>query len=442
MDQVLEDFVVALRNAGVRISLSESIDAARTLKIMGYRDREALKTSLAAVLAKTVPEKEIFTDCFDLFFSIDNLPEGQLELTYVSETDELSELSPLSRMLMLGDRPGLMAAMMEGSQAVELSEMRYFTQKNSFSRKILSYMGMENVNRDIDRLYQEGESSELSHALKGARNALIDHVKYFVDRHYNLFTEAERNQTVEGYLKNVKLSAIEEKNFHQMHAIIRKMVKRLNDTHSRRKKSFRRGQLDFRRTLRKNLPYQGPLFEILWKKRKIDRPNVVVICDVSRSVRPIVRFCLLFLYSLNETIIKIRSFIFCNNLIDVSHIFDEYLVEEAVERLKTGEGLDIGLSRTDYGQAFRDFRDNFMDLITHKTTVIILGDGRNNFYEPESDILRRMQEKSKRLLWLNPEIPSFWSTGDSEMHLYGPLCDLVRECNTLSHLERIIEDIL
>ena len=227
-----------------------------------------------------------------------------------------------------------------------------------------------------------------------------------------------------------------------MHTIIKKMVKRLNDVHSRRKRNFRRGQLDFKKTLRKNIVYQGPLFEIMWRRRKIDRPNVVVICDVSRSVRLVVRFFLLFLYSLNETIIKIRSFIFCNNLIEVSDIFDEYPVDEAVERLQTGTGLDIGLSRTDYGQALRDFKKDWIEDVTNKTTVIILGDGRNNYFEPETDILKRIREKAKRLIWLNPETPSFWATGDSDMKRYEPLCDLVRECNTLSHLERVVGDIL
>jgi len=337
-----------------------------------------------------------------------------------------------------------MTSMMDGSQAAGIANMQYFIQKNPLTWKILNYMGMDGLDRDIKELSQAGglSSQQQAQALRDIREQLTEHVRNFVGRHYDLYTREARNNINEGYLKNIKLSNIEERDFHQMHTIIKKMVKRLNDVHSRRKRSFRRGQLDFKKTLRKNITYGGPLFDIMWKRRKIDRPNVVVICDVSRSVSQVVRFFLLFLYSLNETIIKIKSFIFCNNLIEVSTIFDSHPLDEAVERLQSGTGLDIGLSKTNYGQALRDFKGNWIDTVTKKTTVIILGDGRNNYFEPEPEILRLIQEKAKRLIWLNPETPSFWGSGDSDMKRYGPLCDLVRECNTLSHLERVVGDIL
>jgi len=444
MEHVLENFIVALRKAEVRVSISESIDAARALDIVGYQDKDVLKTSLGAVLAKTPYEKEIFGTCFDTFFSFDNFPDHDMDHAFDSGENVQSDMSPLTMMLILGNQADIMTSMMEGSQAAELFNMKYFIQKKPLAWKVLKYMGMDGLDRDIKELSQGGNlsSQQQAEALRDAKDYLTEYVRSFIDRHYELYTREARDNITEVQLKNLKLSSIEERDFHQMHTIIKKMVKRLNDVHSRRKRNFRRGQLDFKKTLRKNIVYQGPLFEIMWKRRKIDRPNVVVICDVSRSVRLVVRFFLLFLYSLNETIIKIRSFIFCNNLIEVSDIFDEYPVDEAVERLQTGTGLDIGLSRTDYGQALRDFKENWIDTVTKKTTVIILGDGRNNYFEPETDILKRIREKAKRLIWLNPETLSFWATGDSDMKRYGPLCDLVRECNTLSHLERVVGDIL
>lgn len=444
MEHVLGDFIMALRNAGVRVSIAESIDAAHALDLMGYGDKEIFKISLAAVLAKTPEEKEIFSTCFDRFFSFNDFSELIREQNLDSDSEDQQTMSPLSMMLLSGDQSGIMTAMMQAGRTAEISNMQYFTQKNPYIRRILNDMGMQEVNRDIQQLALGDDpfSQQQAQALGNARGALIDYVRDFVERHYELFTRTTRNFIIEDHLKNIKLSNIEERDFQQLHTVVKRMVKRLNDSHSRRKKSFRRGQLDFKKTLRKNISYQGPLFDVMWKKRKIDRPNVIVICDVSRSVRMIVRFFLLFLYSLNETIVKIRSFIFCNNLIEVSHIFEDHPVEEAVEILQTGKGLDIGLSRTNYGEAFREFQENWLSKVTKKTTVIILGDGRNNYYEPETGILRLMQEKSKRLIWLNPEIPSYWNAGDSEMQRYGPLCDIVKECNTLSHLERIVDDIL
>jgi uncharacterized protein with von Willebrand factor type A (vWA) domain len=169
---------------------------------------------------------------------------------------------------------------------------------------------------------------------------------------------------------------------------------------------------------------------------------VVAICDVSRSVKTVSRFLVLFLYSLNEILEKIRTFIFCSNLIEVTPVFDEYPVEEAVAKIDTGTGLDIVMGRTDYGGALLDFKENELDAVTDKTTVLILGDARNNYGDPRTEILREIKERSRRLIWLNPESEPFWGTGDSEMKKYLPHCHLVRKCNTLYHLERLVEVLM
>jgi len=151
---------------------------------------------------------------------------------------------------------------------------------------------------------------------------------------------------------------------------------------------------------------------------------------------------LLFLYSLHEEIAKIRSFIFCSNMVDVSPLFDEYEVDEALIRLQKGVGFGIALGRNDYGQAFRDFRENWLDLASHKTTVLILGDARNNYGDPETGIMSLIHKRAKRVIWLNPEPPTFWGTGDSEMKKYFPFCSISRECSSVNHLEWVVGSIL
>jgi len=220
------------------------------------------------------------------------------------------------------------------------------------------------------------------------------------------------------------------------------MVKRLNDLHSRRRKTSKRGWLDLKKTLRENVAYQGLLFDPRWRAKKIDRPDIVALCDVSRSVEAVARFMLLFLYSLNEAVARIRSFIFCSNLVEVSHVFEEYQVEEALVRLQRGFGLGLKFGGTDYGQVFRDFKKNWLDLLSNRTTVLILGDARNNYGDPQTDILRLIDERSKRLIWLNPEPPAFWGTGDSEMRRYLPHCFLAKECSTVNDLQRVVDFLL
>jgi uncharacterized protein with von Willebrand factor type A (vWA) domain len=444
MEQIIEDFILALRSSGARISIPESIDAMNTVKLTGYDDREVLKDSLSAVLAKSLYEKEIFEACFDRFFSFKTFSEHVDSSSDSIETEIQEENSLLSQMILSGDTGGLAASIKEAANEVHITGMQFFTQKGLYMHRILRHMGIEDLKRDIKRLSIEDTdgSTKMAEKLDKGREYLFENVKDFVEQQFSLFSKPTQENLLEDYLKHIKLSNLEQRDFHRMHVIIQKMVKRLSDIHSRRKKVFKRGQLDFRKTLRNNITYQGLIFDIHWKKKKVDRPDVVAICDVSRSVEAVARFLLLFLYSLNKSLAKIRTFIFCSNLIEVSHIFDEYPVEEALIKLQGGMGLGIILGRTDYGQAFCDFEKDWSHIVTNKTTVLILGDARNNYCDPQVRILKSIQERSKRLIWLNNEPRSFWGIGDSEMKRYLPYCHVAKQCNTVTHLERVVDSLL
>ena len=271
---------------------------------------------------------------------------------------------------------------------------------------------------------------------------ILENVRNFVEQQFSLFAGSATEKILERYLRDIRLSNLEQQDFQRIHVIIKKMVKRLNSLHSRRRKTSKRGALDLKKTLRENVAYQGLIFSPQWKSKKINRPDFMVLCDVSRSVQMVARFMLLFLYGLNEEVAKIRSFIFCSNLVEVTHVFKEYPVEEALVRLQRGVGLGIFLGRTDYGQSLLDFKEKWLDVVSNKTTVLILGDARNNYGNPQTGILKLIHERNKKLIWLNPESPSFWGTGDSEMKRYLPYCSFARECSTVNHLERVVDSLL
>ena len=441
MDQILEDFIFALRGSGIRISISESTDAMRAVELMGYGDREVLKDALSAALAKSEAEKEVFEECFERFFAFDAFSSRETDSAGPFEPDLDTQVSLLTQMLLSGDNAGISVAMSNAARQVDISSIKFFTQKGLYIQRIMQQMGLEGLNRDIKRFAQE-DMKERAKRLEAAKEALFETVRDYVERQYDLFASSATEEMIEQYLRNIGLSNVEERDFHRMRVIVQKMTKRLNTLYSRRRKKANRGMLDFKNTLRKNISYGGLLFEPKWKKRKIDRPDVVAICDVSRSVKAVSRFLLLFLYSLNEILERIRTFIFCTNLIEITHVFDEYSVEEAVAKIDTGTGLDVIMGRTDYGGALVDFKQSYLDTVTEKTTVLILGDARNNYGDPRTEILREIKERSRRLIWLNPESEPFWATGDSEMKKYLPHCDLVRKCNTLTHLERLVEVLM
>jgi uncharacterized protein with von Willebrand factor type A (vWA) domain len=444
VEQVLQNLIIALRGSGMRVSVTETIDAMNALGLTGYSDRQILKDSLSVTLAKSRREKEIFETCFNRFFSGDAFSHPETDDSAIPGIGLYGEGAPLTQMLLSGDHMGLSMSMRDAAQKIDISGIRFFTQKSLFIQRILQGMGIEGLDQDIRRLSKGDDASFQQKAgeIKKARHFLFENVKNFVEQQYSLFAASVSEAIIERYLRHVGLSNVEQQDFYRMHRIIKKMVKRLNDRHSRRLKRSKRGWLDLKKTLRKNVAYQGLIFDPQWKAKKIDRPDLVVLCDVSRSVEAVARFMLLFLYGLNEEVAKIRSYIFCSNLVEVSHVFKQYTVEEAIVRLQKGIGLEIQFGRTDYGKAFRDFKDNGLDRIGRKSTVIILGDARNNYGDPQADTLRLIHERSRRVIWLNPEVPSFWGKGDSEMKRYMPYCFLVKTCGTINHLERIVDFLL
>ncbi|MFO7962570.1 MAG: VWA domain-containing protein [Desulfobacterales bacterium] len=444
MENVLLDFITALRHAGVRISVAENMDAMNAARLVGYADRRMLKTALSATLAKSRREQEIFETCFERFFSVEDARKPPDTFGEAAESEMPADLSDLGGMLMAGDTAGLGAALEQSAENARVKNIVFFTQKSLYMRRILQGMGIAGLEEDIKKM---GMADDPAVKLQGehlqqAKSVLVDYVRNYVEKQYSLYAGNVPEELLERFLKDTKLSNVEERDFHRMQALIKKMVKRLNDVHSRRKKTARRGWLDLKKTLRANIAYQGIIIDPKWKTKKEDRPDIVAICDVSRSVEAVVRFFLLFLYSLNDSLARVRSFVFCSNLVEVGHVFENYKTEAALDRILRGTGLDLQFSATDYGRAFLDFKEKWLDRVTRKTTILVLGDARNNFGKPRTDILKLLQERSKRIIWLNPEPVSFWGTGDSEMKRYMPYCFMVRECSTVNHIKRIVDYML
>lgn len=444
MHDFLIDFIQVLREHGVRVSTAETLDAARTLRLIGYADKTTLQTALAAVLAKTKPEKEIFHACFEAFFTFSVFStKGKTESSSLFAAIQ-ENLADISRNLLENDRAALITALAAASNDVAVNEISLPTQKGLFQGRMMEAMGFKALDADILYLQKGGSGATqgLAATLADRREQLVYQIRRFVDSRYDLYAKARMENLLERHLLHQNLSSIEERDFELMNAIVKKIVKRMNDVHSRRKRVDKKGALDVKRTIRLNLKYNSVPFHLQWKRKKIERPDVVVLCDISRSMRQVVRFFLMFLYNLNREIVHIRSFAFCSNLAEVSHLFDHFGVAEGVARLENGCDGNILLGRTDYGQALRDFTTFYGACLSGRTTVIVLGDGRNNFDNPETGLFKRIGERSKRIVWLNPEASSSWGTGDSVMKHYLPFCHGVRECNTLFQLERAIDALL
>ena len=269
-------------------------------------------------------------------------------------------------------------------------------------------------------------------------DALRETVRDTVSQALLLYGREETENLRNEILRNAPLARIEPRQVEQMRRLIRQIARRLRERYSKPRKRQRRGHLDVRRTMRRNAAWGGMPFLTAWKRRHRDRPKIVALCDVSGSVAKVSDFFLLLIHSLHEVVADVRSFAFSGHLIEVSDILESKSPEEAMAEIMS----KVGFGSSDYGNSFDDFEREWMSSITQKTTVIVLGDARSNNLDPRADILRRIGERSKRLVWLNPEGRMAWGFGDSEMPRYATFCTVVRQCATAQQLERAVSDIV
>ncbi len=479
MDALLLKFFRAARGAGVRISPAESLDAVNAVAAVGYGSRQRMRDAMLLTIAKTEEEKKSLAECFDLFFrhddqlGADDEASGEQELSEDQQQNDQADgqgqaegqgqnqsqgqgrgqeqaqdeaqrtgaphnqdLGSLAQMLLSNDRSALAQAMNAAADAVNLSEIQFFTQRGIYSNRILQQMGAARLQRDIATL--TAASDARAQRLMNAREALRDAVREMVNRAILLYTREGTENLRNEILRNTALNNLERRDVERTRTLVRTIARRLRDRYSKPRKRKNRGRLDTRKTIRRNASWGGIPFITVWKQKKIDKPRIVALCDVSGSVARVVEFLLLFLYSLNEAVQDIRTFAFAGNLIEVSEKLNENHIEDAMKEILK----EIGFGSSDYGQSLVDFEEGFMDSVTNRTTVIILGDGRTNNLDPRTDILRRISERAKRVIWLNPEARYAWGVGDSEMPRYEPYCTLARPCGTVMQLERVVSDIM
>ena len=441
MERVLTDFVKTLRNVNIRVSPAETLDATEVIEKVGYDDRELLKNTLSLALSKTPNEKEKFDTCFDDFFR-EKLSSDETPVREVPDlpTDQTAN-SDLAQHLLSDSYSDIELSISKAGEEAEIREIKYFTQRAVFSRRILDIMGGGNLEEELSLLGQankDGLPSDLEQKLRNELTHLRERVSDYVQQQFLMHGDVTGEQLREQVFKSMNMGQIDRSYLHEVHSLVRRMAKKLANMHSRRKKNFRRGKLDIRKTIQDNWVNQGILFNLRWSYKKVDRPKILVICDVSGSVGAYARFMLMFLFSLTEVVSKIRAFVFSSHLGEVTDEFKGGNLEDSIESALS----KYGGGSTDYSHAFSDFVSLCIDEIDKKTTVVILGDARNNFGPEKAELLKSVYERSKQVYWLNPEGKYRWNTGDSVMNTYSANCTKVYECGTLEQLERVISTLL
>lgn len=469
MQSNLTGFIEVLRTHDVRVSPAETLDAMAVATTLGYANRNLLRDGLAMTLAKTPEEEIVFLACFDRYFdqrladfsrtkeadstTAQDAPGSDQSMDGPSEQGAAADMSPLTtaaaenadiaallesqlmQKLVGNDRNELTVAIGRAADQVGLRQIQLFTQKGQYTRKILDEMGEEHLRAAVIEL--ERQQSPALGELQRYRDILREEVRDYVEREYLLRAEGKTKQFMDEVLSKTRLNNIEHMYLHKVHELVRKMAKKLASRHSRKRRKLKRGQLNMAMTIRKGIANDGVMFNTYWRKTRKEKPQILAVCDVSGSVAAYAKFLLLFLYSLQDVLPKVRSFAFSSHLGEVSTYFDDYPVEKAIELVNWKYG-----GATDYGQSLKDFAKLALNDINSNTTVIILGDARNNNGDPGLEIMRSVYQRSRQVLWLNPESRRVWGSGDSEMLRYQSACHFSAECNNLKQLERIVDQLL
>lgn len=454
MDNTLVQFIKALRGAGIRTSTAETLDAVAAVQLVGYSQRDHLKQALCTTLAKSHDDQLKFSAVFDQFFSFNRLeqfheakkesspktatPLQMLQNLFAPDLPPAAAQSPLGQMLLQGNPQQLAVAMAQAADAAQVSQIRVMTQKGLYGRRMMMAMGLEALEQEMFAAEASADPRQqrLGEQLRQAREQLRDEVRNLVEKQLLLQAAGESRALRESIMMETRLDNLRE--FKDVQSLVRKLAKRLVATHSRRRKVYQRGKLDVRTTIRRNIPYSGVLLETHWKTKRIDKPKVMAICDVSGSVSQYARFLLMFLYSLTDVLSNVRAFAFSSNLIEVTALFEQHDLDDAIHATLE----KIGGGSTDYGRSLDTFARQCLHDVDHRTTVILLGDARNNYGEPRIDILQQLHLRSRQLIWLNPEARNRWGSGDSEMKRYRPYCTWAEPCQSMAQLERFISHLL
>ena len=438
MDTTLAGYVRALRAAGAEASTAETLDAARAVALLGYADRDTLKAALGVALAKSQAEKALHERVFELYFQAPAAAAPPRAEAAPAPTGDAA----LDALLQLaaGDADARRLALARAAREVGVDDIRFASQAAYLTQRLLQALGIAPLEaRLLQRLGDASPGAADEARLLGrVRDTLRRDARAVVDQRFELYGRPATEAFMAEVTVQRALGRLAPAEMERMKAAVARMAKRLAAHHARRRRMPRRGQLDMRRTLRANAGHDAVPFTLAWRQRRRDKPRIVAVCDVSGSVAAQVRFLLLFLYALHDVVGELRSFAFSNRLLEVSAALESLPFDDAMALILE----QAGSGSTDYGQAWADLHARHLERIDRRTTLIVLGDGRSNGTEPRLELFAQLAERAKRVLWLCPEPPGRWGSGDSVLLRYRPYCSSLVHCATAADLERTLDEVL
>ena len=480
MLDLLGGFVGQLREAGLPVSLTENLDAMEAVRHIPIEDREAFKYALAASLIKNQAHWRTFETIFEVYFSLRG-PEYALDRDGEATEGDLDELwREMQDASQSGDGRGgagsldaltpeeiahlLMQSLLQGDQALMRALARQAVQRFAGMEPGRPVGGTYYLYRTLRNLDLDGMLDKMMEAAAQQSVAPSTTLEQRLEREefehriaeFKAEVEAEirrrlvADRGAEAMAKTLRKPLPEDVEF--MHAsrdemqslrkalqpLTRKLAARL----ARKRKHQRRGPLDFRSTVRHSLSYGGVPAEPKFKFPRPAKPELMVVADISGSVAAFARFTLMLVYAISGQFSKVRSFVFIDGIDEVTDYFKSTEdITEAIHRVNTEADVVWVDGHSDYGHAFEVFWERYGKDVGPKTTVLLLGDARNNYHASQAWVVKEMAGVARHVYWLNPEPRSYWNTGDSIVGEYGRHTDGVYECRNLRQLESFVEKL-
>ncbi|VBA60054.1 vWA domain-containing protein [Mycobacterium attenuatum] len=457
----LVGFVEALRAVGISVGPSETVDAGRVMATLGLGDREVLREGVACAVLRRPEHRDTYDAMFDLWFPAALGARAAVAAEDVDEDDSLppDDVEAMRQMLLdlLTDNPDLadiderLVAMI--ARIVEVYGKYSSSRGPSFSSyQALKAMALDELEGKLlaGLLAPYGNEptptqEQIAKALAAQR---ITQLRKMVDAETKRRTaEQLGREHVQMYgipqlSENVEFLRASGEQLRQMRRAVAPLVRTLATRLAARRRRARAGSIDLRKTLRKSMSTGGVPIDVVLRKPRPARPELVVLCDVSGSVAGFSHFTLLLVHALRQQFSRVRVFAFIDTTDEVTHMFGpEADLAVAIQRITREAGVYNRDGHSDYGNAFVSFMQAFPSVLSPRSSLLVLGDGRTNYRNPAVDVLADMVSASRHAHWLNPEPKHLWGSGDSAVPRYQDVITM-HECRSAKQLAEVIDRLL
>lgn len=465
VDAHLVHFAALLRQNGIYVSTGEVMDAAKAVELVGCDDVAAFRAALSATMVKSGKSRDRFNRLFDLYFSglaglaaamdaasakamadAGTMERAELERLAESFRRLAPAMTPLARAALDGDADRLFGMVRSAAVSLDFSRLGDSAQQGFLLRRLLDRLGMDGAGCDYDALKErleqsgmEGEGLDLAdRAFKAALKRIHDAAEEWVRQE-----AAMRSRHGEGDEASARpFGELSPEESRLMERSVRRLAERLKTRLSFKGRSFHRGRLDLRRTIRKSSGRMADgMGRLLFRHRRAEKPELVVLCDLSDSVRPTARMTMLFALAMQDMFSRTRTFVFVNEPREVTGRLKGLSPSRPMDVARLSDAISFG-GNSDYGNVFRALSEGDARSFGRRTTLLVIGDGRSNFADPGLAAFQEIGRRVGRILWVTPEPEELWNQGDSELWRYRRHCAAVATVSRLPDLDGLADRLV